>query len=1050
MRHKSILVILLLMGAFSAHAQNVGEEFTTLTDSLQVLLEARTGVHTRPLRVSKVLRRGKELDFYFKRELGDYPWREDDVPWLRTMLDSLMPASRQGMRTGRVFCERIELKDLITAPAGNNGYPDIYRLSRGPDPVPVFVTRRGAQEFSKGLRGRNIALWQSHGRYYDANEDAWRWQRPPLHRTTEDLLTQSFVLPFLIPMLENAGAYVMTPRERDTNAQEYVIDNDPAFEGERPLPLRQSGRYEEKGSWSTAGAGFADVKRQYTGNDNPFTMGTARQAACIREGRSGKAEIRWTPDIAERGTYAVYVSYKSLPQSTGSAHYRISHMGGQTEFLVNQRLGGGTWVYLGSFEFAPGENGYIALDNTVPSGRKLSAGDIVTADAVRIGGGMGKIARGPSDTPDSLWRTSGLPSYLEGALYSMQWSGVDSTITRKWDGDYTQDYASRGAWTESLVKDRGIPVDLSLGIHSDAGVTPCDSIVGTLAIYTYREDDGTTVLPDGRSRMVCRTYADIVQSQICSDMQALYEPLWRRREIWDRSYSESRTTKVPGLLLEMFSHQNFADMRLAHDPSFKFAMSRAIYKGVLKYLAAQYGVHYAVQPLPVQSFEVSFAGGGKTARLSWEAVSDPLEPTAEPNGYILQTRVSDGAFDEGRVIKARQEGSRMSFSVPIEPGRLYSFRIIAFNDGGRSFPSEVLCIGKTSRTSPSALVVNNFTRVSGPAWFDAGSYAGFLGDEDGGVPYISDISLAGENYELRRSIPWTGDLNAGFGASRTDMAGTIVPGNTFDFVSIHAAAALAAGYDVCSSSVKAFCDGYAGAAAASASASAAGSSAGARVLDLLCGKQLTTIVGRGVSGPSHQVLPPALQHAIGDWLRDGGRLIISGANIATDLWDSIFPMPDGASAESTSQNGPSASQNWPSASQNRPSAGERAAAQEFAKGTLGYRWISGHGSQTGEVRWCLHDGQPWSEGCTPEHSIHIKNRPGGRIYGVENPDAIAPASKNGSHILMRYADTNAPAAVMLTRPSEDGTPLPQVLSFGFPLECADDPALMTTLFKLIQ
>jgi hypothetical protein len=40
------------------------------------------------------------------------------------------------------------------------------------------------------------------------------------------MFTQSFVLPFLVPMLENAGAYVMLPRERDTQVNEVVVDND--------------------------------------------------------------------------------------------------------------------------------------------------------------------------------------------------------------------------------------------------------------------------------------------------------------------------------------------------------------------------------------------------------------------------------------------------------------------------------------------------------------------------------------------------------------------------------------------------------------------------------------------------------------------------------------------------------------------------------------------------------------------------------------------------------------------------------------------------------
>ena len=76
-----------------------------------------------------------------------------------------------------------------------------------------------------GLEGRHIALWQSHGKVYRNERNEWRWQRPRLFCTTEDLFTQSFVVPYLIPMLENAGAVVFTPRERDWQRYEVIVDN---------------------------------------------------------------------------------------------------------------------------------------------------------------------------------------------------------------------------------------------------------------------------------------------------------------------------------------------------------------------------------------------------------------------------------------------------------------------------------------------------------------------------------------------------------------------------------------------------------------------------------------------------------------------------------------------------------------------------------------------------------------------------------------------------------------------------------------------------------
>ena len=58
-----------------------------------------------------------------------------------------------------------------------DGDPWVFNVSR-----PYFVTA--------GLQNRHLSLWASHGRYYFADRDVWKWQRPNLFCTNEDLFTQ--------------------------------------------------------------------------------------------------------------------------------------------------------------------------------------------------------------------------------------------------------------------------------------------------------------------------------------------------------------------------------------------------------------------------------------------------------------------------------------------------------------------------------------------------------------------------------------------------------------------------------------------------------------------------------------------------------------------------------------------------------------------------------------------------------------------------------------------------------------------------------------------
>ena len=222
-----------------------------------------------------------------------------------------------------------------------------------------------------------------------------------------------------------------------------------------------------------------------------------------------------------------------------------------------------------------------------------------------------------------------------------------------------------------------------------------------------------------------------------------------------------------------------------------------------------------------------------------------------PKGYILQTRIDGGAFDSGVLLTdTREEDGYITVERVLDPDRLYSFRIIAWNDGGRSFPSEILSAGvpSVSQSGETVLVVNNFTRVSGPTWFDTPLYAGFDLTLDGGVPMGRDIGYIGEQYQFRRELPWTDDDNPGFGGSYSTEAGRKAAGNTFDWPAIHGKGLLAAGYAFCSMGADAF---------------AARPVSGIWAVDLVCGKQVSVPSGRPGAAPDrYQVFPKGLQEAL--------------------------------------------------------------------------------------------------------------------------------------------------------------------------------------------
>lgn len=636
----------------------------------------------------------------------------------------------------------------------------------------------------KGLEGNHIALWQSHGRYYRTEKNDWYWQRPRLFCTTEDLFSQTFVVPFIIPMLQNAGAVVFTPRERDYQIHEVIVDNDHPH---RNGTYIESFRRKQKNiKWNTTERpGFAQIKDIYEACDSPFTDGTARYVPTVTSAKD-EGLAQWVPNIPKEGKYAVYVTYQSYENSTDEATYTVHHKGGVTQFKVNQQIGGGTWVYLGTFEFDQGEHDYGMVALSSHSHHK----GIITADAVRFGGGMGNIV--PEGRNYSV-RPSGLPRWAEAAKYSVQWYGFPYKIHTEpfADNDYNNDINARSAAINHLSGGSiynpqredglGVPLDISVAFHTDAGVRTDDTFVGSLGVYMTDYNEGKTGA--GMDRYVSRDLISMFLTNFTTDLKKYN---WQVRQLWNRNYGEARAPMPPACILEMLSHQNFADMRLAYDPHFKFDLSRSVYKTIVKYIATLYKRDYVIQPLPVEDFAITLDEQRNTATLSWSPVDDPLEPTAKAKEYIIYTRRGHQGFDNGILVKGT------SHTIELNPDEVYSFKVTALNDGGESFPSEVLSCGISSQNRGTVLIVNAFTRLEGPQVVNTATTCGFDLNADPGVPYGAYTGFCGYQRSFERSKAGS-EASDGLGMSGDELEGKIMMGNTFDYPVIHGRAIMLSG-----------------------------------------------------------------------------------------------------------------------------------------------------------------------------------------------------------------------------------------------------------------
>ncbi len=991
------------LSMLSASAQSTANSTQALNLDTKALQRFSQGINIGKIAVDSTAITADSVKIFLNSALQNVPMRPDNVTDITKTIADALPADLK-CKTLSVYVNGYDINRLI---------PDYYRPKRG-DVIRHFgfhnvpaegigktrytitpIVRNLNRPYSvkSGLQDRHIALWQSHGKYFEQGLNRWEWQRARLFESVEDKYTQSFVLPYLVPMLEHAGAYVMMPRERDTNPNEVVVDNDGALAAS---PYRE---HNGASAWHNGdGTGFAYRQKQYTDFQNPFTDGTYREAATVRKA-SEASIVTWTPDIPQDGEYAVYVSYKTLPGSTDDARYTVHHKGGQTTFSVNQTMGGGTWIYLGTFAFAKGEQGCVTLSNV-----SKESGRIVTADAVRFGGGMGNIARmGDGDhikqyckghrdgavadrnayqpRLDFIPMTSGYPRYLEGARYYMQWAGIPDSIYSPTHGanDYTDDYRDRGMWVNYLaggtkacpdVKGLNIPIDLSLAFHSDAGTVRGDSIIGNLGIYQVSQYGGK--FADGTSRDLNRDLCDIVQTQITSDLRRQADPKWTRRGMWNQRYFEAWVPRVPAMLLELMSHENFADMRYGLDPRFGFMVGRAVYKGILRFISNEYGYPYVVQPLPVSHFATAFNKKGQVV-LTWQAERDSLEPTADAQRFVVYKRIGDGDFDNGTVVR------KPTFTTTIPTDEVVSFKVTALNDGGESFPSEILSVGRSSKTTAKpVLVINGFDRLSAPDDFKSSddNLAGFLAKYDNGVPYKQLISYVGPMKEFRRSIPWTHDDAAGFGDSYATYEHITIAGNTFDYPALHGRSIMKAGYSFVSTSrAAASSDPALATAAADSTYDGQPLAAEYSAIDLILGKEKQSKFGRpGLHPLAFKTFDKPMQRLLRAYCKAGGALFVSGSYVGTDLWHNPLAKADKAD-------------------------------QQFARDVLKYQWREDRACSLGRVAYVV---SPLAADTT---SFQYYNEPNSTSYVVESPDAIDPAD-DCAYTAFRYPENGMSAGVV--------------------------------------
>lgn len=515
------------------------------------------------------------------------------------------------------------------------------------------------------LTGKAVYLSQCHGWIWYDSLGTFSTQRGDVHDTVEDFHNVEAADQFLTAYLENAGAAVYTAKERDPNPEWAVVDDgDPAYE--------------------EVGDGFSDGPPGYGHQDtwvygeNPFETGGTRRFPA-----SGGGVARWTPTVPSDGWYAVYVSWDSAADNARDAHYRVIHRGGTIDRRFDQTVHGSTWQYVETLWLPAGEGGLV-----VELVGDATSGTYVSADAVRIGGGVGVVER--------HGELHGRPRFEEGAILATQFNGAPPEVYDPYDDGDGSDPSSRSLWAAWEHPDGEDAVYLSW--HSNA----CDECGarGT-SVYTYDPDCSAGPPADGSE-----DFAELLQEELI-DAGTSWDPTWEDRGTRSDCFSEvnpALNDEMPSALVELAFHDTLEDAEALKDPRFRDLAARAMYRAIVRFFAARDGASPVYLPAPPEAVAVTHGDDGRLV-VSWRPGPSGGLDGDPASAYVVQTSSDGRSWDAGFSVTGT------STTLDTAAGEAVWVRVSAENDGGRSFPSDVVGGRRSPDGVPAALIVAAFDRL---------------------------------------------------------------------------------------------------------------------------------------------------------------------------------------------------------------------------------------------------------------------------------------------------------------------------------------------------
>ena len=173
----AVTIALLLSFGLAANNQSQDSVKLSLADEVSRYLKPTASINVK-IKVEAIEEKRNDVAIIFCNAMSDYYFRDSTVERLYSIAEKYFPGKKISL-----FANGSAIEDLASKFYTSKGYK-VDKKSRknnlkgiSDESFPLVKRISDPYTPTKGLKNRYIAMWQSHGFYYDQPLQRWEWQR---------------------------------------------------------------------------------------------------------------------------------------------------------------------------------------------------------------------------------------------------------------------------------------------------------------------------------------------------------------------------------------------------------------------------------------------------------------------------------------------------------------------------------------------------------------------------------------------------------------------------------------------------------------------------------------------------------------------------------------------------------------------------------------------------------------------------------------------------------------------------------------------------------